>query len=469
MVAACAEAAPDETISVSISVLPPVAPATTAAATTTTLPPTTTTVPANPLTRREISEAELLLMTMSAGDLPLPGFQEYRRELVPNDIQAITSLLDAADEGVDVAEFGRVTGARAAFDFPRLPVALRGVLEMHTAVALFATDVGASGYLADLVTDAAKGIGGGRPTDLKTVSMDPFEVDQIGDEAVGFTLAQAEFTADDPFRYETLVAFRVGRVLAIASVLHAEEDDFRLRALELAADLEQQVLGVLRGTIRVPEPPPEPEDLEAYAFRFSQEVDRGVQLTRVDTSGIVDVVADAFSCDFKLAVDNLVDEKRYVAVGDDVWFDVLGDGSPGFTKAEPNTFFVERDIAFCPGWAVPLEDSRLDEVVAGLDPIPTEAAGGRDAFAYSLGQADLEAIGFLPSGSGIRVTRFEVVTDALEPWLLGLELDVTGPTRAFVSTFGEEFEGFDAGQIALRYRVTVDLVNDPELFVEQPG
>ncbi len=460
---------PDETVRVVVSVLDQPEPSATSTPPTTAALPTTTTLADNPLTRREISDAELLLMTMGPADLPLPGFEEFSRDLVPNDIQAITSLLDAADESVDVANFGRTSGARAGFSFPRLPVALRGVLEMHTAVALFDDSAGASGYLADFLGDAAKGIGGGRPTDLKTVRMEPFAVDQIGDEAIAFTLAQAEFATSDAVRFETLVAFRIGRLLAFASVVHAEDDDFRLRGLELAGAMEEQVLGVLRGTIRVPDPPPEPEDLKAFAFRFSQEVDRGVQLTKVETKGVVDVVNSALSCEFSLAVDNLVDSKRYVVIGDEAWFDIVGDGTSSYTKAQPNTFFLTRDVSFCPGWAVPLEDSRLDAVVARLDPTPTVAAGGRDAFAYDLGQAELEEIGFLPANSGIQVTRFQVVTDALEPWLVGLDLEVTGAPSRFIETFGSEFDGFASGRIALRYALTVDLVNDPELFVEPPG
>ncbi len=452
--------------------LPDDPPVTTAVRPTTTAPPpTSTTVPlGNPLTRRVISDEELLLMTMEPDDLPFPFFVLSERKLVANEDAPLLSLREPADEAADIALFERQGGATADFELPRLPGARRGILGVHVSVQLFATVVGASGYLADFFEDAAKGLGGGRPAQVALEGMDPFVVEDVGEEAVAFTLRQRQFGEGGAPLFETLVAIRVGRIVAFGSIVHEEDADFRLRAINLAEHMEQRLLDVLRGVVQPPEPEPEPEPLLAYAWDFRQQVDRGIQLTTVDTEGVELVDGDALSCDFRLDVDGLVDEKRYVLAGDDVWFDILRDGSEGFTKAGEDTAFLRSDVIFCPGWAVPLEDSRLNVVLAdrrgeAVD-VGEEARAG---LRYELTKDDLVAMGFLPEATSIAVTEFVVTTDATEPWLLELRLVITGPSRSFVAAYGDEFEGVDAGRITVRYEFAATRVNDPELAVEIPG
>ncbi len=443
--------------------LPPPPPTTAA-----TVPPTTAPL-GNPLTRRVISDAELLLMTMEADELPFPFFVLDRRELVANADAALVALREAGDEADDIARYGRQNGARADFSLPRLPVARLGVIGVHVNVQLFTTISGASGYLADFFDDASKRIGGGRPTDLEILAMEPFVVEDIGEEAVAFTLRLAPFGDEEQASFETLVALRLGRIVAFGSVIHEEDADFRLRAISLAERLEQHLLDVLRGTVRPPEPEPEPEPLTAYAFDFEQRIDRGLQLTTVETQGAVVVDDNAMACTFELAVDFLAEEKRYVIIGDEAWFDIVGDDSPGFTKSSLDTAFLESDVIFCPGWAVDLADSRLDVALRDKQGERVEVGEeGRVGLRYELGKADLAVMGFLPESTGIAVNEFVVVTDATEPWLLELDLEVTGPSRSFVVAFGDEFEGVDVGRITLAYEFRVTRVNDPELTVERP-
>ncbi len=434
----------------------------------TTTPPTTAPL-GNPLTRRVISDEELLLMTMEPSALPFPFFVRDRQELVANADAALVALREAGDEADDIARFGRQNGARADFSLPRLPVARLGVIAVHVSVQLFTTVDGASGYLADFFDDASKRIGGGRPTDLEILETDPFVVEDIGEEAVAFTLRLAPFGDEEQVSFETVVALRLGRIVAFGSVIHEEGGDFRLRAISLAERLEQHLLDVLRGTVRPPEPEPEPEPLTAYAFDFQQRIDRGLQLTTVETEGVVLVEENAMACTFELAVDFLTEKKRYVIAGDDAWFDIVGDGSPGYTKASRDTAFLESDVIFCPGWAVELADSRLDVALQDREGERVEVGDeARAGVRYELDKAALISMGFLPESTGIAVNEFVVVTDAIEPWLLELDLEVTGPSRSFVVAFGDEFEGVDVGRITLSYEFRATRVNDPELTVERP-
>ncbi len=428
---------------------------------TSTAPPTT--LRANPLTNRAIDDAELVLMTLKPRDLPVAGFSRETQKAVPNSEAVREALLDPVDEAEDIDQYGRLSGARASFRSTRLRVDTRGVLEIHTVVSLFDTDDGASGYLADFFQDAAKGIGAPRPTDLQISGVQPFVVEQIGSEAIGLTISETAFGEDEPNQYETVVGFRVGSLLAFASLLHAEDLDFRIRALEMAAVLEEQVLGVLRGNIRTPPPPPEPVPLESFAFQYTQVVDRRTVLAVVEAEGIV-VLPDALFCDFTLTIDGRPDNTKYIVIDDRAW----SDAGRGYIEESPDSHFLAADILFCPGWAVPLQDSGLDVAIQRSVPLPIEREDGSEALAYTMELRELEEMGFIPEEAGLTVERFDVVTPVLEPWVVELDLELSGRAPAFVAAFGKEFEGPSNEFVRLRFHFELTRINDPELVVEAP-
>ncbi len=438
-------------------------PATAPTATTATSVAPPATLGVNPLTIRAIEDAELVLMTLKPRDLPVAGFSLVTQKAVPNTEAVREALLDPIDEAEDIELYGRLSGARASFQSTRLRIDTRGVLQIHTAINLFETDDGASGYLSDFLQDAAKGIGAPRPTDLQVGGARPFVVEEIGSEAIGLTIEETPFGEDEPVQYETMIGFRVGTVLAFVSLVHTEDLDFRLRALEMAAVLESQVLAVLRGNIRTPTPPPELRPLEAFAFRYIQVVDRRTVLAEIAAEGIV-VLPDTVFCDFTLTIDGRAESTKYVVIGDRAW----SDAGRGFIEESPDSHFLAADILFCPGWAVPLEDSGLDVAIQRSAPLAIELEDGSDALAYTMELPDLEEMGFIPEDAGLTVERFDVVTAVLEPWVVELDLELSGRAPAFVTAFGEEFEGPSNEFVRLRFHFEVTRINDPELAVEAP-
>ncbi len=441
-------------------------PNTTAVATTEVVTPPST-LEANPLTNRVIGDDELVLMTLKPRDLPLAGFALDTQKAVPNDAAIREALLDPIDEAEDIETYGRLSGARASFRSSRLTVDRRGVLEIHTAINLFETDDGASGYLADFLQDSAKGIGAPRPTDLQIGNASPFVVEELGSEAIGLTVGETVFGESEPTQYETTVVFRVGSLLAFTSLVHAEQDDFRLRALEIGAIVEEQVLAVLRGNIRPPEPEPVPDPLVAFAFRFEQVIDRRTVVAEVEAEGVV-VLPDATFCDFTLTIDGRPDSKEYIVIGDLAWFNAQFDANPSFSPLSKDTHILRADMLYCPGWAVPLRDSGLDVALRRSVPFEVELEDGADGLAYTMGLRELEEMGFLPEGSGLTVERFDVVTPVLEEWVLELDLELSGRAPAFVDAFGDEFDGPSDELVRLRFHFEVSRINDAELAVEPP-
>ena len=245
----------------------------------------------HPLTTRSIAPTELLLMMPTEDDLGdlAAEFILDDGHLEANSEVVRTSLQDRTDEAVDIELFGRLNGARSVFRPRALLFGDSDLSSIHASVALFHSEAGASGYLADFALDAAKGIGAAAPTRLEVLDQHPFAVDVVGDETVAFTLDHGSPGEGTTLESETVIAFRVGRVLAVTSVTHEPEGDFRVRAIELTQTLEQRVLGVLRGTIREVEPIPEvvQEPLVSYAFHFAQVIDSRGAAAKATASGVV--------------------------------------------------------------------------------------------------------------------------------------------------------------------------------------
>ncbi len=434
-------------------------------------PPTTTTTTRpllpNPLTNTEVSQEQLMLMAGDDADLRgiVAGYRLDQRLNEPNAEAARKSLLDPGDEADDIEAFARESGARAVYKPRTAPD--QGVTEVHVWVHLFADEAGASGYLDDWFLDATKGIGGGHPAALRITSVAEFTVQDVGDESLGVVLEESVPGDAEPQLYETLVAFRIGRLLVFTSLVSEGDDDLRIPVIQLADLLEDRALAVLRGTIRPPEPPPPATELRAFAFEFAQRVFRPRTKVEAEASGIV-VRPDRVQCEVNVAVDDFPEVKRYVAIGDRAWYDLPEDLVPGLTETDRSTDFVTADLLFCPGWTVLAEDSGLNFAVADAVSAPTEV-GGRAGLSYRLGSRELRAMGYLPFESEIDVDRFDVVLDATEPWVLSLDIELSGLAPQFVAAFGDEFAAGERDQVRMELSLRVTRINDPELAVEEPG
>lgn len=420
----------------------------------------------DPRTAREITEGQLVLMTLTPDSLgeDYQGFEEVSVATEANLELARKTLQDPSDEADDIASFGRSVGARAELRPRSVRVGASDIASLHSWVSLFDTDEGASAYLADFVQDAAKGIGGGIPDDLEVIGAESFALDDIGTETIGLVLT--EDVGDDIFRFQTLVVVRVGRLLGFVAIVHPDDGDRRLRAIQLAEALRDRVDSVLDGELVPPEPPPILEALTAYRFEYRQTVDKGSASATIVASG-VDIVGEALECRLVFDLDGLANDRRYVIVGDDVQiFDVNAD-EPGFEATSRDAFNTAIDLIYCPGWPVELLASGLDVILAGR-PILEVIDDGVPSILFTLDAAAAASIGFIPKGSPIEVDRFEVVIDAVNPWTRSLVLDLSGSAREFADAFGDEFTEFEGSSVKASIEFTVSDINDPTLEVLVP-
>jgi len=465
---ACTDAAPD-----AVSAAPPIniSAATTVPTTTVgiTLTAVTTTMPMvnAAITSRTISDDEVLYMVPDAEALgeEYEGFEVAELSFEANEEVARHSVLDSQDEEEDIVEFGRSAGARSSLIPRRVRIGPSDVTGVQAWVSLFNTDEGASDYLEDFVQDASKGVGGGHPSDLAIASTDGFVVNEVGQEAIGLILAEGH-PGLEPQLYETLVAFRVGRILGFSSVLALDDSDHRVRAVTLAEALEARVVGVASGEITPPPPPTELLAADAYSFTYHQVIDKGSSRASIRTSGI-EVGPDKLQCLLEVEIDALKTQREYVVDGDLVWLDDADAQEPGFERVPLEGFGVQGDLIYCPGWPVSITDSGLDAVIALFEPEQIEL-DETPAFSYELGAEAAQTIGLINEGSGVRVDRFDLVIDAEQPWMRQLSIRMSGSSSAFAATFGDGFTQLGGRNVTVAIDATAGRFNDPDLIVFTP-
>ncbi len=430
---------------------------------------TSTTVPAtivgpDPKTAGEISDDQLLFMTLdpeALGDA-YRGFEEVSRVLEDNLTLARKTLQDPSDEANDIAVTGRAAGARAELRPRAVRVGTGDISVLQSWVSLFDTDEGAAAYLDDFVQDAGKGIGGGIPTDLEVLSAESFALDPIASQTAGLILS--EQLSGGFVRYQTLVGFRVGRLLGFVSVVHADDGDRRLRVIRLAEALLGRIEAVLSGELVPPEPPPVLEDLASYRFEYRQTTDKGRSQASITATGI-EIVGEALKCRLVFDFDGLSADRTYVIVGDSAQVIDQNAPIPAYEATSRDAFNTASDLIYCPGWPVELLASGLDVVLAGRPIVEITVEDDLPAVLYELDEAAAVAIGFLPAESGISVDRFEVTTDDVNPWVRMLVLELSGRTSAFARAFGEEFAQSAGNRVEVAIEFSATGFNDPSLEV----
>ncbi|MDH3469807.1 MAG: hypothetical protein OEM94_00665 [Acidimicrobiia bacterium] len=466
--AACTDAPPN-----AVSTAPPIntAAATTVPTTTAGISPVavTSTMPIVDavITVREISDDEVIYMVPDAEALgeEYEGFEVAELSFETNEEVVRHSVLDSQDEEEDIIEFGRSAGARSSLMPRQVRIGPSDVTGIQLWVAIFTADQGASDYLEDFVQDASKGVGGGHPSDLAIATVDGFVVNEVGQEATGLILAEGH-PGLEPQLYETLVAFRVGRILGFASVLAPDDSDRRVRAVTLAETLEARVVGVASGEITPPPPPTELLEAGAYSFTYYQVIDKGSSRASIRTSGI-EVGPDKLQCLLEVEIDDLKTQREYVADGDVVWLDDADAEEPGFQRVPLEGFGVQGDLIYCPGWPVSITDSGLDAVIALFEPEQIEL-DETPALRYELGTEAAQAIGLINEGSRVRVDSFDLVVDAEQPWMRQLSIRMSGSSSAFAATFGDGFTRLGGRNVTVTIDATADRFNDPDLIVVTP-
>ena len=495
-----------------------VTPTTTGVPTTSQAPPTT--LGPNPLTDRLISRDMLELMPLRRISGSLSGFSvsELRRE---DNAAAVARLPFSFGEAEDVVRYDRQDGYRAVLRPSRL--ATGSILAIDSWVVLFRSDEGAAGYLQDFAGDIAKGEDAGHGAELRVVAAEDFVVDELGDSAIGLTMAEETVYGVTGLE-ETLIGFQIGRLLGFVSVLRSEEGDFRIPTLFAAQDMAERVLGVLDGSIQ-PVVEPEPATLAAYQFSYRQTLmesylrvvypepvledpppgegeppgdgsgeppgenqsgDEGsttttsstttttttllvptTDITTIDSNGIV-VDQIGRDCTVQIGSDFGVERNHVIVLGDAAWRSTLAGGEEIFDEVDPDDEITAADLIYCPGWDPSMAVSGIDLVVTpGLGEM-VEWEDGTSVERFELGRDALVTLGIAPEGGGgIDLDEFVVYLGGEEPWVVGIDLSFRGTTAEMEAALGPGFRSGADIVIEVEFRITN--INDPELVVAEPA
>ena len=459
--------------------------------------PTPTTLPMpvlpNALTQGLIDADTLALMPMQRLDAPLAGFVASVVSEESNETAA-DRLPPSYDEAADHVTFGRENGYRSILRPTRFNGT--GTLAVDTWVATFTTALGASDYLEDYAKDLAKRGDAGRAPDLVASEVRTFPVEEVGEEAAGFIIVAEDPTSGKSYQ-ETIVAFRIGRLLAFASLFREDDVDARIPLLHVAMAFEDRIISVLDGTFEIVELPPAPE-LVGYEFSYRQALtqryryvvptegvededgeggdgggeedpettipvvwDSETDTTTVQSEGIV--IGDDVQCSVRITSQATSIRRTYVVTGGLAW---VSDGGRAYKEIEPNDEPWAADLVYCPGWAPDRTDSAVRPVTRpGTGQL--EPYGDGVAERFTLDRDGLVAIGLGgEDGAGITVSRFEILTAGEGPWVVELALRLSGSTAALERAVGPGF--YPGASVSIDITFEAGRMNDPELSITSP-
>ncbi|MCB2223323.1 MAG: hypothetical protein KQH83_04020 [Actinobacteria bacterium] len=349
------------------------------------------------ITARPIATSDLLAMLPPGGD----------GALLANEDLIVAATLDRADEAADIAQYGRVTGAAAAYP--------SSGSTSHVVIGLFATGDGAAGWVGDAAGDIVKGVGGTHAV-VEATAVDDYPLD-VGQDAVGLLVEIGGGEAT-----ETVALFRVGRLAVLASVTQPGAADGRVRAQYLAEEVEASILSTLTATDAPADgagPAP-----SSYEFAFERTVEIGGERWSVSSSGTVSG-ADV-ACTVEADLPGLSAGRDLVLAGGRLW----ADGTAAVSAAGA----VDRAlIAFCPAWPA---DPGAAGLSGAMDGTPARhEVGGLAALGYRGDAGDLEAAFGVPAGSA-EVAVFTFWVAAQGGWLVGLDLRVEGDASSLAQVIG---------------------------------
>lgn len=484
-----------------------------------TLPPSTDVieVAVNPLTVRPIPLDTLALMPLQKLESPFNGFvvTDIREE---TNERAIDRLPDGADEAVDVDLFGRQTGYRSILE-PTWSDA-GGIVAVDSWVATFTSPEGASEYLRDYAGDVLKDRDAGHAGDLRINSARLFDVEEVGEEAVGLIMEESTPTTGDSYQ-ETVVGFRFGRILAFVSILRASPADIRIVALDVASSLADRIVGALDGSLEIPVVE-QPAELVSYRFDYQQtltqrfteaveaipddEDDEGdpppeegdpppeegdpppeegepppeegedptttteppreyitrTITTKVTARGVVK--GDAMECTVSYNTAGSGGSTSYIVIGDDAWIVKGGRYTEIERYVEPHA----SDLLYCPGWSPSRSESGVRPSTRPGRGVIEETGDGEEIERFDLSASDLVSIGLggVDAG-GIRVDRFHVWTGGEGPWVVKVDLSMRGSAAAMERALGAGFRA--GGSVTIGLGFTATDFNDPTIRVANPS
>ncbi|MDJ0959233.1 MAG: hypothetical protein QNJ88_01150 [Acidimicrobiia bacterium] len=461
-------------------------------------PPTVLAAPVlpNPLTQRAIDAEMLSHMPMPRLDAPLAGFTASVIREESNET-AVDRLPPSYDEREDQVTFGRESGYRSVLRPTRFFGT--GTLAADTWVATFTTALGASEYLEDYAKDLAKNGDAGRAPDLVAIEVRTFPVEEVGDEAAGFIIVAEEPSTSSVYQ-ETIVAFRIGRLLAFASLFRDDDLDVRIPALQVAGAFEQRIVSVLDGSFETVEIAPDPQ-LAAFTFSYRQSLTQRYRYVvvpeGVDDSGGGDGVGDGdgdgetpgttipvvwdtetdtttvrsegtvigedFECSVRITSPAISIRRTYVVAGGLAW---VSDRGGAFKEIDRFEEPWAADLVYCPGWSPDRTTSGVRTVTRPGNGV-LEPFGEGTAERFELDRDDLIAVGLAgEDGTGISVSWFNIVTAGDGPWVVDLALRLSGTTASLERAVGPGF--YPGATVSIDIAFEADDLNSETLSITLP-
>ena len=389
------------------------------------------------ITSVTVSTSDLLDM-LPPGDTGVAGTDNPQTIVRTNEDLVSGTAGSGDDEAADVVRFGRITGVSATY-----PAAL-GIA--HVWIDLLPDSSTAHSYLVDTTGDISKGLGGTHEPGVIATGVGGFPVDGVGEEAVGMTVTLAGGAT------ETVIVFRVGRLVVFVSVERPDTADMRVAAQYLAEETEDRIITTLSGTN-----PAEPVDaVPAYRFAFERTLAWDGGQSMVSSEGIVD--GTSVSC--RVTSDGPAGrtERELVAIGSNLWF---RDGSGTFTAVGSAATEVRGLLVLCPAWPLDISASGLE---GALDDDPDRAASeGVFVTVHEATLVDLETVlGSAVDGVDLATFGFSVAEGT--NWLAGVTLVADGPASQLRPLIGD----VDAAYVSVTMRHSVSDLGDPDLRVVPP-
>lgn len=196
-----------------------------------------------------LTDEALRLMGLAQQDLgePYASFPQ-----LPSVLQSREEMIKFAsdDEDQDIAKFDALKTYRERYQSDEAVTEVKGPFAVGTTATLFGSEGGASGYLEDDARDAEGQVGTFNP-ELRIDEVVRFDVEGIGEEALGLRVGMTVEPATNPLRADqTMVMFRRGVILGIVSVYSMGAEDLREQVKGLAAKLDQRIQAVLTGEVQ---------------------------------------------------------------------------------------------------------------------------------------------------------------------------------------------------------------------------
>ena len=167
---------------------------------------------------------------------------------------AAAHTIDSEDSGEDLGQAGRTTGYRLTFIDPDLAALEtgQGVISLGTDVALFSDSAAASDFLAKQADDYRQLEGEEVGEGYAIEQVDTFAVDGLPDEALGLTV---QATYQDAQFHQTVVAFRLDRLVGAAFMFRADDADVSSQLEGTARAMQQRIKSVLEEGLAGISPP----------------------------------------------------------------------------------------------------------------------------------------------------------------------------------------------------------------------